>query len=311
MENNVPSPERVRSAATPAEVDLGDAPGAASGFARHPLLTFTILTLIISWLPVIPYSMGLFPGPLLACGPFIAAIITVAVVGGRKGLRSYFRRLIRWRVGVGWYVVALLAPMAGWALIAFVNVLLGAPAPSPDQLAGWPLIITATLIFLVNPFGGAWEEPGWRGYALPLLLRRHSALVASAVLGVIWTLWHVPLFLTGHVPWPDAAAVFALSFVFTAIYLHTAGSVLIAFLLHASINGAGEFFIALFAGADRVRMYWILVALCAVIVGVAMLVSRDRWRRVPGVPDRIDAAMGAASGKDDVVHGTTALRNAP
>ena len=209
----------------------------------------------------------MFPAPLLACGPFLAAIITAAVVGGRKGLRAYFRRLIRWRVGVGWYVVALLAPVAGWAIVAYVNVLLGAAPPSPDQLAGWSLIITSTLIFLINPLGGALEEPGWRGYALPLLLRRHSALVASAVLGVIWALWHVPLFLTGFIPWPDAVLVFALSFVFTAIYLRTAGSVLIAFLLHASLNGAGEFFIGLFAGADRVRMYWILIALCAVVVG--------------------------------------------
>ncbi len=293
MNNDASSPEQVRPTIAPADPDLGGAPG-ASGLARHPLLTFTILTLIISWLPVIPYALGLFPGPLLACGPFLAAIITAAVVGGRKGLRTYFRRLIRWRVGVGWYVVALLAPVAAWTIVAYVNVLLGAAPPSPDQLAGWSLIFTATLIFLINPLGGAWEEPGWRGYALPLLLRRHSALVASAVLGLIWTLWHVPLFLTGYVPWPDALLVFTLSFVFTAFYLRTAGSVLIAFLLHASLNGAGEFFIGLFTGADRVRMYWILIALCAAVVGVAILVSRDRWSRVPAVGDREKAAIGAA-----------------
>ena len=114
------------------------------------------------------------------------------------------------------------------------------------------------------------------------------------MLGLIWTLWHVPMFLTGLIPWPDAAAVFALSFVFTAIYLRTAGSVLIAFLLHASLNGAGEFFVGLFTGDDRVRMYWILVALCAVVVVVAIIVSRDRWRRVPAVRDHDDAAIGAA-----------------
>ena len=281
--------KRHRPTADPATNDLGGAPGAASGLARHPLLTFTVLTLVLSWLPVIPYALGLFPAPLLASGPFLAAIITAAAVGGRTGLRAYFRRPIRWRVGVGWYVVALLAPMAGWAIAAYVNVLLGAAPPSPAQLAGWSLIVAATLGFLINPFGGAFEEPGWRGYALPLLLRRHSALVASAVLGVMWTLWHLPLFLTG-LPWPDAALIFALSFVFTAIYLRTAGSVPIAFLLHASINGAGEFFVGLFTAGDRVRMYWILAALCAVVVIVAIVVSRDRWRRVPAVRDNDDAS---------------------
>ncbi len=290
--------KRHRSNTVPATDDLGGAPG-ASGLARHPLLVFVVLTLVLSWLPVIPYALGLFPAPLLASGPFLAAIITAAVVGGRKGLRAYFRRLIRWRVGVGWYVVALLAPVAGWAIAAYVNVLLGAAPPSTDQLAGWSLIITSTLIFLVNPFGGAFEEPGWRGYALPLLLRRHSALVASAVLGVMWALWHLPLFLVGFIPWPDAVLIFALSFVFTAIYLRTSGSVLIAFLLHASLNGAGEFFVGLFAGDDRVRMYWILTALCAVIVVVAIAISRDRWRRTPAVRDQDDTAVAAGGGHRD------------
>ena len=172
----------------------------ATGIARYPLLCFSILTLVLSWLPVIPYALGVFPVPLLPCGPFLAAIITAAVVGGRKGLRTYFRRLVQWRVGVGWYAVALLAPVAGWAIVAYVNVLLGAAPPEPAQLAGWSSIVTATLIFLINPLTGAWEEPGWRGYALPLLLRRHPALVGSAVLGVLWVLWHLPLFVAGQHP---------------------------------------------------------------------------------------------------------------
>ncbi len=292
MNNDVPSPEPVRPTGAPATQGFGGAQGAASGLAHHPLLTFTVLTFVISWLPIIPYALGLFPAPLLASGPFLAAILTVAVVGGRKGLRAYFRRLIRWRVGVGWYAVAFLAPVAGWAIVAYVNVQFGAAPPTPTQLAGWSLILTSTLGFLINPLSGAWEEPGWRGYALPLLLRRHSALLASAVLGVMWALWHLPMFLTGLIPWPDAALVFALSFVFTAIYLRTAGSVLIAFLLHASINGAGEYFVGLFAAADRVRMYWIMAALCAVVVIAAIVASRNRWRRVPAVPANDDAAIG-------------------
>src|SRR5215203_1520673 len=180
MNNDVPLPEHVRPTTAPATHDLGGAPEAASGLARHPLLIFTVLALVLSWLPVIPYALGWFPAPLLASGPFLAAIVTVAVVGGRKGLRAYFRRLIRWRVGVGWYVVALLAPVAGWAIVAYVNVLLGAVPPSSAQLARWSLIVTATRGYLINPVGGAWEEPGRREYALPLLLRCHPALVRTA-----------------------------------------------------------------------------------------------------------------------------------
>ena len=272
------------SIATALPEDLDGGPRAA-GIARYPLLCFSILTLVLSWLPVIPYALGAFPGPVLPCGPFLAAIITAAVVGGRKGLRTYFRRLLQWRVGVGWYAVALLAPVAGWAIVAYANVLLGAAQPSAAQLAGWSSIVTATLIFFINPLTGAWEEPGWRGYALPLLLRRHPALVSSAILGVLWVLWHLPLFVAGHIPWADAAFVFALTFVFTAIYLRTAGSVPVAFLLHATVNGAGGFFVPLFTGDDRVRMYWLAAVLCAVIALIAMVISPDRWRRVPATND--------------------------
>lgn len=275
--------------------DLGDPPRTTSGPAGHPLLTFTVLTLILSWLPVIPYALGVFPGTLLACGPFVAAIITAAIVGGRQGLGDYFRRLIRWRVGAGWYVVALLGPPVAWVIATCVNVLLGAPAPTPDQLAGWPLILTSTLIFLVNPLGGAFEEPGWRGYALPLLLRRHSALVASLVLGMLWTLWHVPIFVTGFVPWADAVLVFTLTFVFTAVFLRTAGSVLIAFILHASLNGSGEFFVSLFTGDDRVRLYWILSALCALVAIAAIVANRERWRRSPAFRGENRAAIAATA----------------
>jgi membrane protease YdiL (CAAX protease family) len=292
MKDDDTSPEHLRPTAARAADDLGGGPGAASGLGRHPLLVFTVLTFVLSWLPLVPYLLGAFPAPVLACGPFLAAIITAAVVGGRRGLRTYFRRLIRWRVGLGWYVLAFLAPMAGWAMVAYVNVLLGAAPPSPAQLAGWTSILTATLVFLINPFAGAWEEPGWRGYALPLLLRHHPALTGSAILGVIWTLWHLPLFLTGLIPWSDAAVVFALTFVFTAVYLRTAGSVLIAFFLHAAINGAGAFFVGLFTGDDRVRMYWIMAALCAV---VAIVVSLDRWRRVPATTRGEDATASARS----------------
>ena len=258
-------------------------PAGGPFLSRYPLATFFVLTFVISWVFAIPYAMGMFPSPVLPTGPFLAAVITAAIVGGRTGLRSYFRRLIRWRVGIGWYALALFGPVIGLALAAYVNVLLGAPAPAAAQLAGWSLIGTATLAFVVNPLGGAWEEPGWRGYALPSMLRRQSALVASIGLGIVWTLWHVPLFVADIIPWQDAAAVFAMTFVFTAMYLRTGGSVLIALLLHAAINGAGEFFIGLFEGADRVRMYWLMAAVCALIAVPVILSNPGLWRRSPNV----------------------------
>lgn len=265
----------------PSIADRPDLTGGGRFLARHPLATFFVLAFVISWLPAIPYALEVFPSPVLGGGPFLAAAITAAIVGGKAGLRSYFRSLLRWRVGIGWYALAIFGPVIALALVAYLNVLFGAAAPSAAQLAGWSLIGTATLTFVLVPLLGAWEEPGWRGYALPSMLQGQSPLLASTGLGIVWTLWHVPLFVADLIPWQDAPFVFALTFVFTAMYLRTRGIVLIALLLHAAVNGAGEFFIGLFEGADRIRMYWLMAALGALIAVAAVLSNPELWRRGP------------------------------
>ena len=67
MYNDVTQPGHLRPTAATAADDLGGGPGVASGLASHPLLCFTVLTLVLSWLPVIPYALGVFPAPVLAC----------------------------------------------------------------------------------------------------------------------------------------------------------------------------------------------------------------------------------------------------
>src|SRR3712207_6537622 len=90
------------------------------------------------------------------------------------------------------------------------------------------------------------EELGWRGYALPRLLARRSALAASLILGLLWGLWHLPTFYVLGAPQhglPISAFLLltmAYSVLFTWIYLHTRGSVLIATLFHSAINLPGS-----------------------------------------------------------------------
>ncbi|MGH3147817.1 MAG: CPBP family intramembrane glutamic endopeptidase [Rubrobacter sp.] len=236
---------------------------------EYPIITFFVLAYAFSWWPWPLYGLGLSPGAVIGFGPFLAALVVVALTRGKVGILELLRRMVRWRVGSAWYAAALLLPV-GIALGATVlNVLLGARPPSSAELGAWPgLIPTYFLLLLIPGIGGAWEEPGWRGYALPKLQVGRSALVASLIVGVVWAFWHLPLMVEGVIPWSDLAYVTVQSVVYAWLFNNTGGSVLLVMLFHTMNNVvSGGFFRAMFSGADWARMGWLLVALwCAVAV---------------------------------------------
>ena len=242
---------------------------------RHPLIAFFVLAFALSWWSWILYAFGLYPAPIASFGPFLAALVVLAITQGKSGIGGLLRRMVRWRVGIRWYAVALLLPV-GIALAATaLNVLLGAQAPSAADLGGWTgLFSTFALVLLIPGTGGTWEEPGWRGFALPRLQAGRSALVASLILGAVWALWHLPLVVaTGQMGGWDIVIIMAWTLVLTWVYNGTGGSVLIVMLFHAMFNTVSGSFISplAFSGADSVRQSWLLAAVwCAVAVAVVM-----------------------------------------
>ena len=147
---------------------------------RHRLTTFFILAYALSWWAWILYAFGLFPNPVASFGPFLAAIVVLALTEGKAGILGLFRRMVRWRVAPGWYAVALLLPAVLAAAATVLNVLLGAEPPSAAALNAWTGVFsTFAIVLLIPGVGGAWEEPGWRGYAVPRLQSGRSALVRA------------------------------------------------------------------------------------------------------------------------------------
>jgi membrane protease YdiL (CAAX protease family) len=144
-----------------------------------------------------------------------------------------------WRVNPFWYLVVVLGPVALAGGVVALNSLLGGPALS----LGMPLLgVAFFLAFMIFPGSALGEEIGWRGYALPRLQAGRSALSASLIIGPIWALWHLPLWLTGD---PVQTAIFyvpfffsviALSVILTWVYNSTGGSLLMVVLLHATYN---------------------------------------------------------------------------
>jgi membrane protease YdiL (CAAX protease family) len=269
----------------------------------RPLVWFFLLAFAFSWSTSIVVLITGSGPPILGFGPFLAAVAVLAFTAGKPGVKALFRSMVKWRLPARWWALAILTPVVLTVTATMLNVALGAPAPTSAELARWPDALVTGLLILCIPFiGGAWEEPGWRGYALPRLLTSRTPMAASLVLGVIWAVWHVPLFLTGDQHWSDLVLVVFASVVFTWLFQNALQSVLIAMVLHATNNAvSGEYFSQMFTGKDSVRQSWLLVVVWGVAAALAARLSRV-FRRSESGPLSDRKAAPENAGRSDVRH---------
>ncbi|MFC8191478.1 CPBP family intramembrane glutamic endopeptidase [Cellulomonas sp. NPDC057328] len=290
---------------------------------RRPILSFFVLALAASWLAWIPYILSLhglglwdfrFPGdpggqmlgmlPGAYLGPIGAALFVTAVTDGRAGLRAWARRLWRWRVSWRWYVGIL----AGVPLAMVVSGLVfsGGEAylPSTAVLAA---LVPGLLMQMVTT--GLAEEPGWRDFALPRVQRRIGALGAAVLVGVLWGVWHLPLFLTvwggfPEVPWfrPLTFVAFCVVFsvVMTWVFNRTGQSLPMSMLLHVSINNVASVAWAdAFPGMGRDTFQNVLLLAAGVGAVVVLVRSRGdlgyRPERTSDVHGHEPSSVGAAT----------------
>jgi membrane protease YdiL (CAAX protease family) len=234
-----------------------------------------------------------------------------------KGVASLLRRLWLWRVGLQWYAFVLLWPALLSLAASGLALLFGGTAPDfarppvvrfspfPPQVNGVGLLVLLPFAFLQQFFGSSMgEELGWRGYALPRLQARQSALLASIVLGLLWGLWHLPLFLTqgdarASIPfgWWMAGIVLA-AIVLTWVYNHTQGSLLIALLLHTSTALTSSFLSsATTAPAFEVGVQLVAVSMLVLVTGSTSLARHQKVVRA-SVGD-VQSSLPAVSTKHE------------
>jgi membrane protease YdiL (CAAX protease family) len=253
-----------------------------SAVRRAPLASFLVLSCLLSWWPAALYAAGASPLPIAGFGPFLAAVVVLGLTAGRPGIIRLLRSMVDWRVSSRSYLAAIGLPllMSGTAIVA--NLALGAAQPEGADLALWKQVPVILVIALLIPgLGGAWEEPGWRGFALGRFEQRFGLLAGPLLLGLFWVLWHGPLFLAGQILWTDVLTIVAVSVVIAAVFHSARDSVLIAMLMHATNNAIGGGFASeLFHGSDEVTLGLLTAAAWWLIAGV-ILVRTRRSRRLP------------------------------
>jgi membrane protease YdiL (CAAX protease family) len=223
---------------------------------EHPVVLYFTLAYAISWVivsPLVASAQGFIDVPvpfalhyLNDYAPLLAAVITTRITDEAEGLRGLFRRMIKWRVGLGWVLVAAFSMPAVFGLAALIVRAEGGASPELGLLGNVSYVpylgLGAWAFWILT--AGIGEETGWRGYALPKLQRNMSALSATLIIAVLWVGWHLPRFFyfgafmqRGFSVLPlFALQELTLAILLTWLYIGTRGSILMAALLHGGFN---------------------------------------------------------------------------
>ncbi len=207
------------------------------GFWAFPLL-FHQGVQMPSW------AQGLATGAIspAAWGPLVGAIVAARAFGGPGGLGRLLRRGVQFRFGAPWYLaIFLIFPVI--IGIAWIVGSQSSGVPLPLPALNQPIILPIVFVWILLLGGPLQEEFGWRGTLLDPLQARFGALGASLAVGVVWAIWHLPLFyIPGDTPyydrpfWGTLVTLMLISVIFTWIYNNTGKSIAAMLLLHTMFN---------------------------------------------------------------------------
>jgi membrane protease YdiL (CAAX protease family) len=239
--------------------------GVRATVRRYRLIGFGSLVVLLT-LGVAAAGLDRDTAPFaLVFVPAIAALVVAAIADGTAGVGRLFRRIATWRVSPRWYLAAIGIPVVMWLGIDAAAIATGTPADGMfHDLGELPLVALVVLLPAVL------EEFGWRGYALPSSPRGWSVVMAALVVGVLFIVPHLALYLPGglydNLPlWPLPLILLSYAVLLAWAYVGSGGSALIAALMHAGFNG----FTPLSRGIDPVQewqLHGIVVTVLAIVV---------------------------------------------
>jgi membrane protease YdiL (CAAX protease family) len=268
-----------------------DKSGTQPFIEKYQLPIFFLLVLGLTWpfliLEVLA-SRGLLPfeppmALMIVQGfmPGLAAVIVAGLTRGRQGIRNLFQKLLIARAGWQWYAVAILG-LAGICIAAVLLANQFSTSPDlpvlstkmPSDAGSIGLLLNILILFIIPLLFNS-EELAWRGFALPRLQAKYNALTSSLILSIPWLLFHLPLFFKLGSSQADmsffsyAFQIAGMSVLFTWMFNNTRGSVLLAHILHASMNVWTQIFLI---DPTNDFQFWVLnglFAVAAVIVVIA------------------------------------------
>jgi membrane protease YdiL (CAAX protease family) len=252
----------------------------ASAIERYALVLFCAATILLSFgIAFLPMPAEVKPF-LIVLVPAVMALLLSALTGGRQGVAALLKKLTQWGVGFKWYAIALGLGLILRLGIGVLAILLG--WISSIQVRAWsvPQFVTLGIILLISALP---EELGWRGYALPQMLGRRSALASALLIGVLWGSVHLALTLPGMIyagtSWlATLLELVGLSILLTWLFVQTGGNILITSLFHA----AQSFFVVINEGLSLDQQLWLMAVVYLSASLVVTIIYGPNLKRIQG-----------------------------
>lgn len=258
---------------------------------RYPVVTYFALTFTISWAGALavaaphlvchqplPKMTGILMFPVMLLGPSLAGIVLTRIVDGREGLRDLFSRMFLARVPAVWYTTLFIPPILILTVLLFLERFVS-PVYAPNRF----------FIGILFGIPAGWlEEIGWMGFAFPKMRSQSNGLAPGIVLGLLWSLWHMPVIDYLGTATPHGAdwlpfflaftlAMTAMRVLIAWIYTNTK-SVLLAQLMHVGSTSSLVIFSAPGVTARQEVMWyalygtalWALVAIVVWTFGIGL-----------------------------------------
>ena len=255
---------------------------------RHSLVIGITLIFLYTWTidlsnsGVLPFKVPFAVALTVGWGFIFVSLFMTWLTLGKDEMVRLFKRFFLWRVNWKWYLIAiLLLPALQFASVLLTAWLTGVPADYNHPMirevgplsSPLPLLVIPWILFEILVNG---EEMGWRGYILPRLQAKYNALVSSLILGVVWSVWHLPKFFGtgtsgGRSFFWFTIYIMSAAVLYTWLYNNSRGSLLLVTLFHASDNTAGMFLPILFAAMGGIvpNLMIVLYILAAAVVAIA------------------------------------------
>jgi membrane protease YdiL (CAAX protease family) len=224
-----------------------------------------------------------------AWGPLIGAIVTTFIYQKGAGVKALLKRGFMVRLGKWWWIILLTFPVLIGGSLA-ISTLFGAPLPEFPALAQ-PIALPFALVYIFFLTGPLQEEFGWRGFAFENLRKSYDALIAAVIAGVMWGLWHLPLFFVSRAEdyynrpiWGLLLTTILVGIILAWFYANTKGSIFAAMLGHAMFNWSNWVIPALKSDTASLilfALYFVLVAYIIWQFGSKTLVRSEREPVIP------------------------------